>query len=144
MKIDLQFHKPPFLSWQGFTLGPVLFLLFINNAFPFLLSINCSLCDCNLVFLHLCTSAMEATQESVVRLKRSFQHCCLSFNPGKCKASFLVNLHEAKSSAQSLSLLNSPLRFKLTSAYFGATFDCTVTLCKRKSSLKAFFPALWS
>ena len=82
---------------------------------------------------------VEATQGALFRLERWSEYWCLPLNPSKCEASlFSVDPHQAN-----LLLLGSRLRFNLTPAFLGVTFDCTLSFSNHVSSLKAkFFPRL--
>ena len=85
---------------QGFVLGPVLFSLFINDLPVSLPScVSCSLYTDDLAIWSSSPSvstAVEATQGALFRLKRWSEYWCLPLNPSKCEASFFsVDPHQA-------------------------------------------------
>ena len=88
-------------------------------------------------------TAVEATQEALIRLEHWSEYWCLPLNSSKCEASsFSVDSHQANLQP-SLLLLNSRLRFNITRTFLGVTFDRTLFFSKHVSSLKAkFFPHL--
>ena len=132
---------------QGFVLGPVLFFLSINDL-PVSLpsSVSCSL-YADVLAIWYCSpsvpTVVEATQETLFRLKRSSEYWCLPLIPSKCEASFFsVDPHQAHLRPKFL-LFNSRHRFNPTPTFFGITFDRTLSFSKHVSSLMAkFFPRL--
>ena len=132
---------------QGSVLGPVLFSLFINDL-PDCLpsSVSCSLYADDLAIWSSSLSvstAVEASQEALLRLERWSEYWCFPLNPSKCDASFFsVDPHQANLQPNLL-LLGSRLRFIPTPTFLGVTFDRTLSFSKHESSLKAkFFPRL--
>ena len=132
---------------QGSVLGPVLFVLFINNL-PSSLpsSVSCSLYADDLTIWSSCPSvptAVEAAQGALFRLERWSEYWCLPLNPSKCEVSFFsVDPHQANLQPNLL-LLGSRLRFNQTPTFLGVTFDRTLSFTKHVSSLKAkLFPRL--
>ena len=131
---------------QESVFGPVLFSLFINDL-PASLpsSVSCSLYADDLAIWSSSPSvstAVEATQGALFRLKRWSEYWCLPINPSKCEASFFsVDPHQANLHPNLL-LLGSRLRFNPTPTFLGVTFNRTLSFSKHMSSLKAkFFPA---
>ena len=109
-------------------------------------SVNCSLYADNLAIWSSSPSVStvgKATQGALFRLERWSEYWCPPLNPIKCEASFFsVDLHQANLQLKLL-LLGSRLRFNLTSAFLGVTFDRSVCFSKHVSSLKVkFFPRL--
>ena len=143
---------------QESVLGRVLFSLFINDLPASLLhSARCSLYADDLVIWSSSpsvSSAVEATQEALIRLERWSEYWCLPLNPSKCDASFFsVDSHQANFQPNllllgsrlqpNLLLLGSRLRFNPTPTFLGVTFDRTLSFTKHVSSLKAkIFPPL--
>ena len=131
---------------QGSVLGSVLFSLFINDL-PASLpsSVSCFLYADDLAIWSSSPSfptAVEATQGALFRLERWSEYWCLPLNSSKCEASFSVDPHQANLQPNLL-LLGSRLRFNPTPTFPGVTFDCTLSISKHVSSLKAkFFPRL--
>ena len=129
-------------------LGPVLFSLFINDLpAPLPSSVSCSLYADDMAIWSSSLSvptAVEATQGALFRLERWSEYWCLPLNPSKCEASFFFSLDPQQANLQpNLLLLGSRLRFNLTPAFLGVTFDRTLSFSKHVSSLKAeFFPRL--
>ena len=118
---------------QGSILGPVLFLLFINDL-PASLpsSVSCSFYADDLAIWSsssLVPTAVEAKQGALFRL----EHWCLPLNPSKCEALFFsVDPHQANLQPNLL-LLGSYLRFNPTPTFLGVTFDGTLSFSKHVS-----------
>ena len=126
---------------QGSVLGTVLFSLFINDLLASLpSSVSCSLYTDDLVIWSSGPSvptAVEVTQEALIRLEHWSEYWCLPLNPSKCEASFfLVDSHQTNLQPNLL-LLNTRLCF--TPTFHGVTFDRTLCFSKHVSSLKAKF-----
>ena len=131
---------------QGSVLGPVLFLVFINDFSALPSSVSCSLSADDLAIWSFSPSiptAVEATQGALIRLERWSGYWCLPINPSKCEASFFsVDPHRANLQPIVL-LLGSCLHFNPTPTFLGVTFDRSLSFSKHVSSLKAkFFPRL--
>ena len=128
---------------QGSVLGPVLFLLFINDL-PASLpsSVSCSLYADDLAIWSSSPSAptvVEATQGVLFQMERWSEYWCLPLNPSKCKAFFFsMDPHQAHLQLN-LILPNSRLRFNSTPTFLGVTFDRTLSFSKHVSWLKAKF-----
>ena len=132
---------------QGSVRGPALFSLFVNDL-PASLhsSVSCFLYANDLAIWFSSPSvptALEATQGALTRLKRWSDHWCFTLNPSKYEALFFsVDPHQAHLQSHLL-LLNSRLRFNLTSTFLGVIVDRTLSFSKHVCSLKAkFFPRL--
>ena len=131
---------------QGSAFGPVLFFLFINYLPASLsYSVSCSLYADDLTIWSYSPSvptAVEATQEALIRLESWTEYWCFPLDPSKCEASFFsVDPHQTHLQPNLL-LLGPRFRFNPT-PFLGVIFDYTFSFSKHVSSLKAkFFPRL--
>ena len=89
-------------------------------------------------FFHSVPTALEATQEALIRLERWSEYWCLPLSPRKCEAFFSVNPHHANFQPN-VFFFNSLLCFNPTPTFLGVTFDGTLFFSKHVSSLKANF-----
>ena len=84
-------------------------------------------------------TALEATQGALIRLKRWPDHWCFTLNPRKCQALFFSVDPQQAHLEPHLLLLNSRLRFNLTSTFLGVTVNRTLFFSKHVWSLNAKF-----
>ena len=132
---------------QGSVLGPVLFLLFINDL-PSVLppSVRCSLYADDLALWASSPSvplATSALQLALDRLSLWSREWLLPLNPRKCEVTLFSTDTSQASLQPQLFLDGSLLPFKSNPTFLGVTFDRTLSFRPHVSSLRAkFLPRL--
>ena len=77
------------------------------------------------------SAVVEATQGTLIRLKRWSEYWFLLLNPKKCEAFFFsMDPHQANLQPHLL-LFNAPIHFNSTPTFLGVTFDRTLSFSKR-------------
>ena len=132
---------------QGSVLGPVLFLLFVNDI-PSVLpsSVHTSLYADDLAIWSsssIVSRATDLVQSALHKLSEWSKFWALPLNPNKCETSFFsTDHHQAKLKPQ-LFLDDFPLRFNPKPTFLGVTLDRSLSFVPHIHSLKAkFFPRL--